>query len=418
MRRIKITAENRQQRVAFCGTRGLPANYGGFETAVDQISRRFTDSGIACEVFCRKSSSENDPDAHDGRHLTYVRGCRNRSLETFVTAFQTGWHLWRNRKKYSHVFWFNNANLPGIIMTRLAGMPMSVNTDGLEWRRAKWSWPFKAYYYLASFLIGLVCPTLISDSLGIQSYYRRHFLRKTCFIPYGSPTGPRVSEYDEHRILTRLGLEPGKYFLQITRVEPDNLPVEVAQAFHDSELCRRGYQMVFVGYKDATPYARRLIAFSGTSNILVQEAIYDPEVLAVLRKNCYCYVHGNSVGGTNPALLEAMATCPRIMAIDSEFSREVLGPEGVYFPVDDIAGVLKDTCGREDQSTMLKQRVSSRYQWHAVAESYMQLSVGLPAVYAPQPVAIPAAEPIHRQPAVVDTAPVLRETAESERVAV
>jgi glycosyltransferase involved in cell wall biosynthesis len=421
MSQFRVTSQNKRQRVAFCGTRGLPASYGGFETAVDQISRRFVEAGIDCEVFCRKSSSENNLEEHRGRQLTYVKGCRRRSLETFVTAFQTGWHLWRNRKRYSHVFWFNNANLPGILMTRLAGMPMSVNTDGLEWRRAKWSWPFKLYYYLSSFLIGRICPTLISDSRGIQSYYRRHFFRRTCFIPYGVPTVPRVSERDEHRILTRLGLEPGKYFLQITRIEPDNLPLKVAQAFRDSELDDQGYQMVFVGYKDATPYARRLKAFSGISNIQVREAIYDQEILAVLRKNCFCYVHGNSVGGTNPALLEAMAACPRIMAIDCEFSREVLGSEGFYFPMDDIAGTFKNVCDLEDHSAMLRRLVQAGYQWQAVAESYMQLSAGIPAEYVPQPVAAPVAEPIHRQPVAVvpvESASDLEEAAAPDRVAV
>ncbi|MCP4685022.1 MAG: glycosyltransferase family 1 protein [bacterium] len=420
MERIRISSGKEQVRVAFCGTRGLPANYGGFETAVDQISRRFVDSGIECEVFCRESSSERSLKTHRGRHLTYVKGCSRRSLETFVTAFQTGWHLWRHRKKYSHVFWFNNANLPGILMTRMAGLPMSVNTDGLEWRRAKWSWPFKAYYYLSSLLIGLVCPTLISDSRGIQSYYRRHFFRNTCFVPYGAPTVPRVSERDEHRTLTRLGLEPGKYFLQITRLEPDNLPLKIAEAFRESGLGRLGYQMVFVGYKDATPYAHRLVAYSGSSNIQVREAIYDQEILAVLRKNCFCYVHGNSVGGTNPALLEAMATCPRIIAIDCEFSREVLGPNGVYFPTENIADKLQEACRLEDQTSELKRRVAERYQWQAVAESYMQLSTGIPAEYVPEPVVVPVSTRDRRQLHSVmhhDASSDAVETA-SERVAV
>jgi len=421
MRRISITKGNGQQRVAFCGTRGLPANYGGFETAVDQISRRFVDAGIESEVFCRRSSYSKYLKSHRGRHLIYVKGCRRRSLETFVTAFQTGWYLWRNRNRYSHVFWFNNANLPGILMTRLARIPMSVNTDGLEWRRAKWSWPFKIYYFMSSFLIGLICPTLISDSRGIQNYYRKHFYRDTCFVPYGAPTVPRVPERDEHFTLTRLGLEPGRYFLQITRLEPDNLPLKIAQAFRDSELGRRGFQMVFVGYKDATPYAQRLVAYSGTCNIQVREAIYDQDVLTVLRKNCFCYVHGNSVGGTNPALLEAMATCPRIIAIDCEFSREVLGPEGVYFPVDNIGRAFKSVCSEEDQSTTLKQRVAERYQWRAVAECYMQLAAGVSVEYVPQPVVTPVFGVEQRQPLPIPpagTAASSDKTAASERVAV
>ena len=404
MKRIRVSTGKRQQRVAFCGTRGLPANYGGFETAVDEISRRFVEAGIDCEVFCRKSSYTNELKAHRGRRLIYVDGSVHRRLETFVAALQTGWHLWRNKKKYSHVFWFNNANLPGILMTRVAGLPMSVNTDGLEWRRAKWSWPFKLYYYLASFLIARICPTLITDSRGIQEYYRRHFFCETSFIPYGAPPPRRISEGSEHRILERLGLESGKYFLQITRIEPDNLPLRVARGFRESELGRLGYQMVFVGYKDATSYAQRLVAYSGKANIQVREAIYDQEILAVLRKNCFCYVHGNGVGGTNPALLEAMASCPRIMAVDCEFSREVLGPEGVYFPVSNITGSFKSARALEDQSSMLRARVAELYQWDAVAGSYMHLAAGRSAEYVPDPVSVPSASRRRLKPAHLPSA--------------
>lgn len=421
MSQIRITAGTGQQRIAFCGTRGLPANYGGFETAVDQITRRFVEAGIECEVFCRLSSYSETRETHRGRRLTYVRGSRRRSLETFVAAIQTGWHLWRHRSEYSHVFWFNNANLPGIIMTRLAGIPLSVNTDGLEWKRSKWSWPFKAYYYLSSFLISAVCPTLISDSRGIQDYYRRRFFKRTCFIPYGTPAVAAVSEREEHRILTGLGLEPGKYFLQITRIEPDNLPVKVARAFQESELGRRGYQMVFVGYRDATPYAQRLVAYSGAANIQVREAIYDQAVLAVLRRNCFCYVHGNRVGGTNPALLEAMATCPRVMAIDCKFSREVLGPDGVYFPIEGIADVFRSVCRAKDQSATLRRRVAERYQWPAVAASYLQLAAGIPAEYVPQPMAAPKPNLARQLPVSlvrVKAAAKEEETAAADRVAV
>ena len=139
--------------VAFCGTRGVPANYGGFETAVDEISRRLASRDLNCVVFCRASSRNRMPKWHNGRRLVYVKGSRVRALDTFVSAFQTGWHLLRHRGEYGHVFWFNNANLPGILLTLLARVPTSVNTDGLEWRRAKWSPPFKAYYFLSSFLI-------------------------------------------------------------------------------------------------------------------------------------------------------------------------------------------------------------------------------------------------------------------------
>lgn len=371
----------RSMLVAFCGTRGVPANYGGFETAVDEISRRFAARGIACEVFCRASDASELPTEHDGRRLAYVRGSRRRSLDTFVSSFQTGWKLWRDRKQYTHVFWFNNANLPGILMTRLASIPMSLNTDGLEWRRAKWRGPFKAYYFIASALLTRVCRTLISDSHGIQRYYAQRFGAQTTFIPYGVPPSMAASTDREAKILAEWGVERGKYFLQVTRVEPDNLPLEIARAFVQSGLAARGIQLLSIGYKDPTPYAAQLKALDGNNGVRVSPGVYDPEVLHVLRKHCLAYLHGNTVGGTNPALLEAMAVCPRVAAIDCEFSREVLGGTGWFFTVAELATLLAALTECPDQSAAMAARVGERYDWDAVAACYADLAAGEPADY-------------------------------------
>lgn len=369
--------------IGFCGTRGLPASYGGFETAVDEITRRFVAAGYECNVICRASNTGTLPTQHQGRNLVYVKGSRSRTLDTFVSAIQTGWYLIKNRRRYQHIFWFNNANFPGILMTWLARIPMSVNTDGLEWRRAKWSWPFKLYYILSSLIISLLCRRLISDSYAIQAYYRKHFFARSTMIPYGAPSVMEVSDPETAMILKKYGLKKEKYFLQITRFEPDNLPLETVSAFRESKLADRGFQMILVGFKDKTEYALRVKALETSSDVIVSNAIYDPKVLAVLRANCYCYVHGNSVGGTNPALLEAMSCCPRIMAIDCEFSREVLGPLGLYFDSKNITPTFFESLSRPLQSTELARRVHSLYQWDAVAEAYMQLAVRGVANYRP-----------------------------------
>ncbi len=371
--------------VAFCGTRGLPANYGGFETAADEISARFAENGYDCVVFSRKSSSGGKtPERHEGRRLVYVEGSSARSLDTFVSAFQTGWRLLRNRKEYDHVFWFNNANLPGILLTLLARIPTSVNTDGMEWRRAKWKLPFKAYYVLASLLVSLLCKSVVSDSRAMQSFYKKVFRKNTQFIPYGIPKTPGVSEEKQAAILREYGLEAGRYFLQITRFEPDNLPLDAIVSFREAGLSRDGFKFLLVGYQRDTPYAGRIKALSGKDGILVADAVYDPEVIATLRRNCFSYVHGNSVGGTNPALIEAMATCPRVLAIDVQFSREMLGDTGSFFRPDDMAESFRRIPTRPERSAAMQARVKSRYQWDAVAENYMRLAEKMPANYSPE----------------------------------
>jgi hypothetical protein len=373
---------HKEKTVAFCGTRGVPANYGGFETAVDEISQRFVESGYDCVVFCRTSAGGGTPKTHRGRGLVHVKGSPVRSLDTFVSSLQTGWHLLRHRERYGHVFWFNNANLPGILLTLLAGLPTSVNTDGMEWRRAKWSWPFKAYYFLSSFLISRVCECLISDSRAVQDYYRRVFLKKTHFIPYGVPRTSVVGRKERSEVLHAYGLQPGRYYLQITRFEPDNLALDTALAFRATRLSEDGFRFLLIGYQCDTPYARRIAALSGGGGVQVEDAVYDAGVVAVLRENCFCYVHGNTVGGTNPALLEAMETCPRVLAVDGPFSREVMGDDGRFFTregmVDAFRGVLACPDG-----TALQERVRSLYQWDAVVKSYVRLMEGKPANYVP-----------------------------------
>lgn len=380
-----VTGDRGSKTIAFCGTRGLPARYGGFETAVDEITRRFVQRGYNCVVFSRSYSDTSSAEYHEGRRLIHVRGSSRRTLDTFFASFQEGWHLLRHRGEYDYVFWFNNANLPGILLTLLARIPMSVNTDGLEWRRPKWRWPFKAYSFLSSFLICRLCESLISDAREIQSYYKRRFWKDTHFIPNGSPRVQTVPPHRRSAILERYGLVPGRYFLQITRFEPDNLPLDTALAFRAAGLARDGFKLLLVGYSRETPYARRIKAMSGSHGISVLNAIYDAEALTVLRENCFCYVHGNSVGGTNPALLEAMVSCPRILAVDTMFSREVLGDTGYLFTSANMAASFRGVLSSPDRSTAMRDRGQAHYRWDSVAESYMRLVEGQSAAYSVQP---------------------------------
>ena len=369
--------------IAFCGTRGVPANYGGFETTVDEISKRFVKSGYNCVVFCRESAGREMHKHNEGRRLVCVKGSSLRTLDTFVSACQTGVHLLRHRRKYDYVFWFNNANLPGILCTLLARLPMSVNTNGLEWRRRKWKRPFKVYYFFASLIIARLCRSVISDSLGVQSFYKEVFGKDTHFVPYGISQEREVPPEKQSSVLDKYRLDSGRYLLQITRFEPDNLPLESVMAFRNAGLAQKGLKLLLVGYKEDHPYARRIKAMSGMDGVLVAGAVYDAEVLSVLRRNCFCYVHGNMVGGTNPALLEAMAACPRILAVDVEFSREVLGDSAHFFSPHDMTASFRKVMDYPDKTALLQERVHARYQWDAVAESYMRLVEGQPADYSP-----------------------------------
>jgi len=340
--------------------------------------------GYNCEVFCRRSSYAKELDEYEGRKLVYVNGSKSRMLDTFVSSFQTGWHLIRNRKRYLFVFWHNNANCPGVMMTLLARIPMAINTNGLEWRREKWSLPFKLYYYVSTWLIALFCDKLVSDSIEIRRFYKEHFNVKSHYIPYGVRPAAGIMDARAKEILDDLGLTEGKFFSQVTRIEPDNLPYEAAVGFVDSGLWRDGFKMVVVGYKEPHPYATKLKALDGNSGVIVMDACYDQDVLAALRTKCFAYVHGNHAGGTNPALLEAMLSCPRIMAIDVNYSREVLGETAHFFDPSKIAAAYHAILSYRDCSEELRTRLHKYYRWDEVAEAYMRLSENKDADYKPR----------------------------------
>lgn len=359
--------------VVFCGTRGIPANYGGFETAIEEIAQRLVVNGYECEIICRKSSHGERLESYKDCKLIYVKGSSSPKLDTFISSIQTASYLWRNRKRFKHAFWFNVANLPGIIITRSIGIPMSVNTDGLEWRRDKWSLPFKLYYLLATLIVTLTCKCLISDSLSIQKFYKKYFWKATYFIPYGTPEVKDVSSIESLSILRKYNVQEGRYFLQITRLEPDNLPCEICAGFIQSRLFEKGFKFILIGYKDDNLYSLKIKSFSNKHGVKVKNAVYDYKELNVLRKNCFCYIHGNSVGGTNPALLEAMASALRVLAFDTPFNREVLGKIGNYFAKTNIAHSLISSLGTPNRSEELMCRVEQFYQWHYVAQCYMAL---------------------------------------------
>ncbi|QGG55272.1 DUF1972 domain-containing protein [Paenibacillus sp. B01] len=368
-----------KRRVAFCGTRGIPAAYGGFETAVDEITIRLQNNEYQCDVFCR-SMEDREPEFVDERRIIFIKGSENRKLDTFISSINTGLYLLKNRKEYDFVFWFNNANLPGIFITRIIGIPMAVNTDGLEWRRAKWSLPFKLYYFLSSLFISLICKNLISDSQGIKDYYYKKFKKRTIMIPYGAPNPIEIRDQRKDEILQEYAVMKNKYFIQITRFEPDNLPLKVIESFIKSKLYEDGYQFLLIGYKDSNNYSEQILKYDGGYGVRVLNALYDKEKLQVLRENAFSYVHGNSVGGTNPALLEAMTSSQRVMAIDIVFSHEVLGELGTYFKIENLHHKFKEILKSESNQKLLKLSVEKKYDWNDVAEKYKNISLNWAAV--------------------------------------
>jgi glycosyltransferase involved in cell wall biosynthesis len=367
-------------RIAMVGTRGVPARYGGFETCVEEVGRRLVERGHEVVVYCRKTAGEDRPDEHLGMQLVWLGAPRRRTVETLAHTGLSVAHLWRHRVDAALVF--NAANAPWLPVVRSAGIPVATHVDGLEWRRGKWGKAGRSYYRRAESLSVRWSDALIADAQGIADYYTEAFDVETALIAYGAPVlAPRSAAR-----LSELDLTPGGYHLVVARFEPENhvdLAVEGYVA-SDAQL-----PLVVVGGAPyADEYTARVHALAD-GRVRFLGGVWDQDLLDDLYANARTYVHGHSVGGTNPSLLRAIGAGAAVVAFDVSFNREVLGDDGRYFRIAaDVAGAVaeaeSDPDGAAARGARLRERARA-YDWDDVAARYEQLCEQLVARTAPGP---------------------------------
>ena len=358
------------------GTRGVPAHYGGFETAIEEIGRRLVTSGHEVVVYCRGAEDERRTE-HLGMELVHLPALRRRSLETLSHTALSALHLLLRGPRPDVVIVFNAANAPFLPLLRLRRVPVAVHVDGLEWKRAKWGGAGRHYYRLVEALAVRWADALIADAQGIADYYTDEFGAPTELLAYGAPiqvepAGDRVAE---------VGLTPDGYHLVVARFEPENHVAEIVAGYHGSDAT---LPLVVVG---SAPYAdeytaRIRVLAEGDPRIRLLGAVWDQELLDQLYANAATYLHGHSVGGTNPSLLRAMGAGAPTIAYDVNFNREVLGPEGWFFTsagdLGRLVGAAESTVQeRRDRGRRLRERAAATYQWLEVAHGYEALAKAL-----------------------------------------
>ncbi|WP_237710911.1 DUF1972 domain-containing protein [Saccharopolyspora spinosa] len=354
------------------GTRGVPARYGGFETCVEEVGRRLVQRGHEVTVYCRKLGGRGPrPERHLGMRLVYLPALRRKTLETLSHTALSASHAVVRPPEVAVVF--NAANAPLLPLLRLRGIPTITHVDGLEWKRAKWGPAGSAYYRRAEALAVRWSDALIADARGIQDYYRDRFNTETDYIPYGAPVLTEVGTDG----ITDLGLSPRRYHLVVARFEPEN-HVHVAVEGYLRSNAR--HPLVVVG---SAPYADEYTASitraaKGDPRVRLLGAVWDQRLLDQLYGNALTYIHGHSVGGTNPSLLRAMGAAAPTSAFDVRFNREVLGSFGRYFRDPGDLAALCDAAEADPAGTSLrgKEQVASldRYTWDGVAQKYEELA--------------------------------------------
>lgn len=359
----------RGRRLAILGSRGIPAEFGGFETFAEQLAVRLVERGWEVTVFCEPSQSYREPE-YKGVRLEYVytpeiTGLRSiwfdlagvaRTLRGCDAVYMLGYHA-------AFAFW----------LPRLAGTNFWVNMDGLEWRRSKWSPNAQRYLKTMEALAARFAPHIVADAQGIENYLHRaypHTHGKTRVIEYGAYP---VTTPPDTAPLAEYGLQAGEYYLVVCRLEPENHVREIVEGFVAS---RSGRRLVVVGDQTTgTPYVVSLLEHAGDAVRFVG-TIYDQGRLTALRWHCRAYLHGHSVGGTNPSLLESMACGNYVIAHDNPFNREVTAGLCAYFR---DAGSLAPLIERLDSEGVpegvgaaLLERVRSHYNWERIADVYEQ----------------------------------------------
>jgi glycosyltransferase involved in cell wall biosynthesis len=352
-------------RIALLGTRGIPAGYGGFETFAEELSVRLAERGHNITVYCRTRHAEP---FYRGVKLTYLPTIRHKYLDTLAHTFVSTLHLLAHRADAA--LYCNGANAIFTLMPRAFGIPVALNVDGIERKRKKWNRIAKAWYLISEWLATFCPNTVITDAAAIQAYYRRRYRKQSVFIPYGAEVG-KVGGNDA---LRQLELDPGAYFLYVSRMEPENHALEVRQHF---ERVRTSMKLVLVG--DA-PYAADYIARvrdTRDRRVIIPGAIYG-RGYHELGSHCFAYIHATEVGGTHPALIEAMGRGALVLYRNTPENAEVAGDAGIPFEPDELARKIEAALAMsEEERECLRrraaERVAERYSWDAVTTAYEKL---------------------------------------------
>jgi glycosyltransferase involved in cell wall biosynthesis len=357
-------------RLAVVGSRGVPARYGGFETFAEELGARLAGKGIEVTVFC-PGSTHDRPSSHRGMELRYAPSPKLGPLETLIYDLAC---LWRSRRGFDVVYMLGYTSSILCALPRIWGNEVWINMDGLEWKRSKWPWYGRLFLRCMEALAMKTGTLLVADSMAIKEHLQSSFrAMPPCeVIRYGTVL---PEEIPEAAVLERYALEPDDYYLVVARLEPENHVLEMIEGFRSSGLA---CPLVIVGdHGRRTSYTRALLELAD-EQVRFVNGVYEKAELISLRWHARGHLHGHSVGGTNPSLLEAMACSNAVIAHDNEFNREVGGDAILFF---DDSDSLADRLRKLDEDRSLRKRlgeagsmrVGENYCWESIANRYEDL---------------------------------------------
>lgn len=333
----KIKKIGRKITVAILGSRGIPANYGGYETIAQELSTGL--AKLRFEVYVSCESKHFIPEysrEYKGVKLIYfpiIRSIRNISEVILYDLLSVIWSSLRT----DVIYMLGYSSVITLLIPRLFGKKVIINVDGLESERLYFNSFLRFFYRAFERIATNLCHYIVVDSKTIGLYYDYNYRISSVYIPNG---GGRVVEVDvlSEYVLKKYNIKKGEYYLVIARLVIDNNISLIIDAFKKSKSKKK---LVIVGPLTKHKYVQKLL-IEKSENILFLGGIYETRLQRTLRKNCYAYIHGHEKGGTNPSLLEALLCRNVILSIDVPFTREVAENTAIYFKKnpDDLKKVI------------------------------------------------------------------------------
>jgi len=352
-------------KIAILGTRGIPNNYGGFEQFAEYLSYELAERGHDVYVYSphyhpyKKGSwnkvniiHQQDPEKKIGTlgqfiyDFNCITNARNKNFDVILQLGYTSSSIW------------------GWLMPKKS--VIITNMDGLEWKRSKYTAYVQFFLKHAEHLGVIFSDYLVSDSIGIQNYLLNKYKKHSTYIPYGA----HIPKSYSLNTLKEFNVNPFEYNLLIARLEPENSISIILDAVKDS----KSSFVFFVVGNCETKYGQFLKKKYLHPKIVFLNSIYDINILNDLRHFSNLYFHGHTVGGTNPSLLEAMASSALICAHNNQFNSSILGPDAFYFQSsDDIKEILKSRIYESERLTKVQanlSKIKTLYSWKEICDSY------------------------------------------------
>lgn len=384
-----------KQQVFIIGSKGIPANYGGFETFVEKLTEyqvsdkihyhvsRIGDKDFRYEYNGAKCFNLYVPNIGAAKAIYYDIKALKRCIDYcearksikrpvfYVLACRIG--------PFIHYFKRKIKKLGGVLY---------VNPDGHEWMRAKWSAPVRRYWKMSERLMVKHADYLICDSKNIEKYIQKDYSQynpKTIFIPYGSDTKTSLMRDDDSKLLqwyTEKGLKRKNYYLVVGRLVPENSFETMIREFMNSKT-DKDFAIVTTANKKFLDQLETRLHFKSDKRIKFVGTVYDQELLKKIRENAYANLHGHTVGGTNPSLLEALGSTDLNLLVDVGFNKEVAEDGALYWnrEIGNLAELINmvDKMRPEeiaDFGRRAKKRIYEEYTWKRVIGQYEELFLG------------------------------------------